>query len=165
MIISQGKELEAQHEVESFGDLLGQSGSSSMPPPAFEEATAAAVYDPVHFSDEIPEPGEEPPPFEPYEAECFEIGSGNIVSHDPHLNSDGCVLSFAHSWFWTLTLVTNLRRGPLSFLTFSGCHRSFVPSALQRHTLGNTSSLGHQHEYRGTFRNPPRNVHRKYHRF
>jgi hypothetical protein len=34
--------------------------------------------------------GEEPPPeFAPYEAECFNTGSGNIVSHDPHLNTDG----------------------------------------------------------------------------
>ncbi|KAF8213075.1 hypothetical protein K438DRAFT_1565533 [Mycena galopus ATCC 62051] len=34
--------------------------------------------------------GEEPPPlFTPYEAECFNTGSGNIVSHDAHLNTDG----------------------------------------------------------------------------
>lgn len=30
-----------------------------------------------------------PPEFTPYEAEHFEVGYSNIVSHDPHLNSDG----------------------------------------------------------------------------
>ncbi|KAJ7169860.1 hypothetical protein C8R46DRAFT_994363 [Mycena filopes] len=37
-----------------------------------------------------PPGGELPPPaFTPYEAECFKTGSGSIVSHDPHLNTDG----------------------------------------------------------------------------
>ncbi|KAF9044573.1 hypothetical protein BDZ89DRAFT_1194718 [Hymenopellis radicata] len=30
-----------------------------------------------------------PPEFAPYEAEHFDVGNGNIVSHDPHLNTDG----------------------------------------------------------------------------
>ncbi|KAG9227239.1 hypothetical protein CCMSSC00406_0004222 [Pleurotus cornucopiae] len=30
-----------------------------------------------------------PPAFTPYEAEYFTVGDGDIVSHDPHLNSDG----------------------------------------------------------------------------
>ncbi|ESK96142.1 hypothetical protein Moror_7283 [Moniliophthora roreri MCA 2997] len=34
-------------------------------------------------------PEEPPPEFAPYEAEYFTTSSGNIVSHDPHLNTDG----------------------------------------------------------------------------
>lgn len=34
-------------------------------------------------------PREPPPEFAPYQAEHFEVGYDDIVSHDPHLNSDG----------------------------------------------------------------------------
>ncbi|KAG5221920.1 transmembrane protein [Salix suchowensis] len=51
------------------------------PPPAFDIAEALPL--PVAG-------GEEPPPeFTPYDAEFFFIDSDNIVSHDPHLNTDG----------------------------------------------------------------------------
>jgi len=30
-----------------------------------------------------------PPDFTPYDAEHFEVGYSDVVSHDPHLNSDG----------------------------------------------------------------------------
>ncbi|KAF8642370.1 hypothetical protein AX16_009638 [Volvariella volvacea WC 439] len=30
-----------------------------------------------------------PPPFQPYQAEFFETDDGDIISHDPHLNTDG----------------------------------------------------------------------------
>ncbi|KAJ6575087.1 hypothetical protein B0H19DRAFT_1127115 [Mycena capillaripes] len=85
--------------------LLGEPSSSIAPPP-FEDDPATGIL--VDFSDSpgaipgaplaslnssclLAKPGgEEPPPvFTPYEAECFNTGSGNIVSHDPHLNSDG----------------------------------------------------------------------------
>ncbi|KAL0951227.1 hypothetical protein HGRIS_007948 [Hohenbuehelia grisea] len=44
-----------------------------------------------NINESIPVPGgeEAPPQFTPYEAEFFEVGDGDIVSHDPHLNSDG----------------------------------------------------------------------------
>ncbi|CAK5280213.1 unnamed protein product [Mycena citricolor] len=68
-----------------------EAGSSTAPPPPpfqdtpplidFSESTQPFVIFPG---------GEEPPPaFTPYEAECFDTGSGDIVSHDAHLNSDG----------------------------------------------------------------------------
>ena len=38
----------------------------------------------------VPAGGEEPPPeFTPYEAEHFATSSGDIISHDKHLNEDG----------------------------------------------------------------------------
>jgi hypothetical protein len=39
--------------------------------------------------DALPEGGEEPPQFTPYEAEHWESRGGEIISHDPHLNEDG----------------------------------------------------------------------------
>lgn len=35
------------------------------------------------------EPLGPPPAFTPYEAEWFEVGHGDVVSHDGHLNTDG----------------------------------------------------------------------------
>ena len=35
-----------------------------------------------------------PPEFTPYEAEHFEVGYSDVVSHDPHLNSDGSFFFF-----------------------------------------------------------------------
>ena len=40
-----------------------------------------------HLVDIVPQ--EPPPEFAPYHAEHFEVGYQDIVSHDPHLNSDG----------------------------------------------------------------------------
>jgi hypothetical protein len=34
-----------------------------------------------------------PPEFTHYEAEHFEVGYSDVVSHDPHLNSDGSFFS------------------------------------------------------------------------
>ena len=38
-----------------------------------------------HSPDSLPPP----PDFTQYEAEHFEVGYSDVVSHDPHLNSDG----------------------------------------------------------------------------
>lgn len=47
-------------------------------------------------SNPLPTPGPQfqeplgpPPEFTPYEAEWFEVGQGDVVSHDEHLNTDG----------------------------------------------------------------------------
>lgn len=37
-----------------------------------------------------------PPEFTQYEAENFEVGYSDVVSHDPHLNSDGLCSSKSH---------------------------------------------------------------------
>ncbi|KAF8898772.1 hypothetical protein BD779DRAFT_1485463 [Infundibulicybe gibba] len=58
-------------------DGVGSSGVNIDIPPEHAEAG---------FAEDIEEP---PPEFGPYVAESFEVGSGDIVSHDPHLNTDG----------------------------------------------------------------------------
>ncbi|KAJ7706210.1 hypothetical protein B0H17DRAFT_616644 [Mycena rosella] len=77
--------LPAYKQQQPSQEELLPAASSSAPPPFQDEPPL------IDFSDAIPGPGgEEPPPvFTPYEAECFNTGSGNIVSHDQHLNSDG----------------------------------------------------------------------------
>ncbi|KAJ7900318.1 hypothetical protein B0H14DRAFT_2673209 [Mycena olivaceomarginata] len=70
-------------------ELLSAGGSS---PPPFQDNPHPPSGILIDFSDssEVIPGGEEPPPeFTPYEAECFNTGSGNIVSHDAHLNTDG----------------------------------------------------------------------------
>ncbi|KAK0245724.1 hypothetical protein EDD85DRAFT_29238 [Armillaria nabsnona] len=54
----------------------------SPPPPPFDEHNHLLI----DFDDEHDDP---PPEFAPYHAEYFDTGNGNIVSHDPHLNTDG----------------------------------------------------------------------------
>ncbi|KAG2154818.1 hypothetical protein DEU56DRAFT_770605 [Suillus clintonianus] len=66
--------------------------SLQQPPPTFEESVADHV---LHFSeDDIlnstqQQGGEDPPDFSPYNAQFFTSHSGDIISHDPHLNDDG----------------------------------------------------------------------------
>jgi hypothetical protein len=45
------------------------------------------IFDEV--TDAFPEGGEEPPEFTPYQAEHWVSRSGEIISHDRHLNEDG----------------------------------------------------------------------------
>lgn len=72
------------------------------PPPPFEESTPL-----IHFADAVDAvPSSSgvsnfpssfnldadlvaPPEFSPYHADYFENESGDIISHDPHLNTDG----------------------------------------------------------------------------
>ncbi|KAJ7634278.1 hypothetical protein DFH06DRAFT_1221572 [Mycena polygramma] len=85
MILPAYKAQASQDERE----LLLAEPSGSSPPPFQDGPSSSALIDFADDSEVIPG-GEEPPPdFTPYEAECFNTGSGNIVSHDPHLNSDG----------------------------------------------------------------------------
>ncbi|KAF8078649.1 hypothetical protein FPV67DRAFT_1571623 [Lyophyllum atratum] len=61
------------------------------PPPPFtdlrSEAGPSTAHRVVEFSG--PTPLQPPPEFALYDADYFETSSGDIVSHDPHLNSDG----------------------------------------------------------------------------
>ena len=85
MIISKANE-----ETE-FTTLLGSDALTEDPPPAFEPEEGLVQRNFV--DDDYSAPGGEPPPdFSPYEAEHFYSSSGNIVSHDPHLNEDGWLL-------------------------------------------------------------------------
>jgi len=59
------------------------------PPPTFEESAADHV---LQFSQDdtfAPVGGEQPPAFTPYDANFFISNSGDIISHDLHLNDDG----------------------------------------------------------------------------
>ncbi|KAK0198342.1 hypothetical protein F5146DRAFT_1131339 [Armillaria mellea] len=62
--------------------ITGPSSVPSPPPPPFDEHNHLLI----DFDDEHDDP---PPEFAPYHAEHFDTGNGNIVSHDPHLNTDG----------------------------------------------------------------------------
>jgi hypothetical protein len=86
MILPVYKQQSSQEE-----HLPVDSGSSDSPPPFQDDPPSGMLIDFSDGSEAIPGPGgEEPPPvFTPYEAECFNTGSGDIVSHDPHLNNDG----------------------------------------------------------------------------
>ncbi|KAF9040595.1 hypothetical protein BJ165DRAFT_1530464 [Panaeolus papilionaceus] len=93
------KETEAQSErdnvqanVASSSSAAAQSTSQliteSPPSPSVSVnsplLTATGTNDDFHLTPSGPPPG-----FAPYSAEFFEIGYEDIVSHDPHLNTDG----------------------------------------------------------------------------
>ncbi|KAG7450545.1 uncharacterized protein BT62DRAFT_927823 [Guyanagaster necrorhizus] len=61
------------------------SSSPPPPPPPFRDV-AESTHLLIDFDDAQ---GDPPPEFTPYHAEYFDTGNGDIVSHDPHLNSDG----------------------------------------------------------------------------
>lgn len=93
MLLSKDKETEAQDDYEE-GTIMGPlASSSSHPPPPFQDEPGESHHLLGAFTD-VP-PGHHsdmpPPDFAPYEAEHFGIANGDIVSHDPHLNTDGCV--------------------------------------------------------------------------
>jgi len=85
--------------------LIGSSSHvlpEEAPPPSFQESIAAGagpssvLQSPYSYFDGnladsdvyVPQGGEEPPPFTPYQAEFF-VSGDSIVSHDRHLNEDG----------------------------------------------------------------------------
>ncbi|KAH9919089.1 uncharacterized protein B0H18DRAFT_1029115 [Fomitopsis serialis] len=85
--------------------LIGSSSHvlpEEAPPPSFQESIAAgagpssALQSPYSYFNGnladsevyVPQGGEEPPPFTPYQAEFF-VSGDSIVSHDRHLNEDG----------------------------------------------------------------------------
>jgi hypothetical protein len=69
----------------------GDSGEGplSAPPPSFEETAVdgSAAFDDA--GDSFSGGGDEPPEFTPYDAEHWISTSGEIISHDSHLNEDG----------------------------------------------------------------------------
>jgi hypothetical protein len=66
-----------------------EAGPSELPPPTFRESRGDAVVVLDEVTEAFPEGGKEPPQFTPYEAEHWESRSGEIISHDQHLNEDG----------------------------------------------------------------------------
>jgi hypothetical protein len=66
-----------------------EAGPSGTAPPSFEESAGHLVVTFDDVVDNFPAGGEEPPDFTPYEAEHWVSRSGDIISHDSHLNEDG----------------------------------------------------------------------------
>ena len=87
-----GKNKDSSSEQQS---LLreGHASSSGVPPPSFEESAGHAVISFDGVVDTFPAGGEEPPEFTPYEAEHWVSRGGDIISHDPHLNEDGVLMT------------------------------------------------------------------------
>ncbi|KDR84964.1 hypothetical protein GALMADRAFT_218038 [Galerina marginata CBS 339.88] len=70
-----------RYEDADTGAQASSSGAGSSSNVNLNEASDHALIDMV--------PNEPPPSFAPYQAEHFEVGYSDVVSHDPHLNSDG----------------------------------------------------------------------------
>jgi hypothetical protein len=78
-----------QYPVPDNTHATSSASALQQPPPTFEESAGDHV---LQFSQDetfTPVGGEEPPPFVPYDAHFFTSHSGDIISHDPHLNDDG----------------------------------------------------------------------------
>ncbi|KAF9568414.1 hypothetical protein CPC08DRAFT_702434 [Agrocybe pediades] len=69
----------------SFARELGNGGGEEGPASSAGHQSTQGQHH--HLIDLVPQ--EPPPDFEPYNAEHFEVGYNDVVSHDPHLNSDG----------------------------------------------------------------------------
>ena len=89
IITSDSKKEEAQTLVDVSDPNAPRSSTSAEAPPPFEETESHPDNQALVNYDGIPGSDEPPPDFAPYEAEFFETGSGDIVSHDKHLNEDG----------------------------------------------------------------------------
>ncbi|KAG6814054.1 hypothetical protein H0H92_003101 [Tricholoma furcatifolium] len=100
-------------------------------------------HSPPPFTD-IPQPGpsriisshalpeESPPEFALYDADYFETSSGDIISHDPHLNSDGEALY--------RFLLAQSERPPLFRIHCKGTHVEHRTHWVIRTADGNTTS-------------------------
>ena len=130
-----GKNKDGPSEQRLLRDGDGsEAGPSGTAPPSFEESAGHVVVTFNDAVDNFPTGGEEPPEFTPYEAEHWVSRSGDIISHDSHLNEDGV---------WRLVILISLphvfipdsdRRSPLSFLAFTGRGATNLRRPLPRHT-------------------------------
>ncbi|OAX44267.1 hypothetical protein K503DRAFT_789010 [Rhizopogon vinicolor AM-OR11-026] len=84
-----GKNKQYLVSVNDNPHATSSASASHQPPPTFEESVGDHI---LQFSQDdtfTPVGGEQPPPFVPYDANFFTSHSGDIISHDPHLNDDG----------------------------------------------------------------------------
>jgi hypothetical protein len=89
VMTSKKEEGTPEQPLTSAAANSSEAGRSELPPPSFDESGGDAVLVFDEVVDAIPEGGEEPPEFTPYEAEHWVSTSGEIISHDHHLNEDG----------------------------------------------------------------------------
>ncbi|KAF7320362.1 hypothetical protein MKEN_00821000 [Mycena kentingensis (nom. inval.)] len=78
------------NEPPPYKPLPDEAGPSKSAPP-FQDNPTGLLVDLADSDSPLLIPGGEipPPSFTIYEAECWETSSGDVVSHDSHLNSDG----------------------------------------------------------------------------
>jgi hypothetical protein len=93
--------------IDPSEELVALTPSGQLEPASSSSNTAAAAASspPVLVNDSLNNthllvdidnaPLGPPPEFTHYEAESFEVGYSDVVSHDPHLNSDGSFFFFA----------------------------------------------------------------------
>jgi hypothetical protein len=87
-----GKNKDSPSQQRLLREADGNSSEASpsdIVPPSFEESAGHLVVTFDDAFDAFPAGGEEPPEFTPYEAEHWVSRSGDVISHDPHLNEDG----------------------------------------------------------------------------
>ncbi|PPQ99605.1 hypothetical protein CVT24_005181 [Panaeolus cyanescens] len=88
------KETEAQSELRNVQTPVASSSSNilvteSLPSPTISASSPLLGQNSLNNNEFPPAPSGPPPGFTPYSAEFFETGCEDIVSHDPHLNTDG----------------------------------------------------------------------------
>ena len=83
------KEVRSPEQPLSSVANNNQAGPSELPPPSFHKSGGDVVVELDEVPNASPEGGDELPQFTLYEAEHWESGGGEIISHDPHLNEDG----------------------------------------------------------------------------
>lgn len=70
--------------------IPGDSYLDTVAPPPFEQSAGDPLVLQVSQHETYTAPGgEDPPEFAPYDASYFISGTGDVISHDPHLNEDG----------------------------------------------------------------------------
>ncbi|KAF8905558.1 hypothetical protein CPB84DRAFT_1844963 [Gymnopilus junonius] len=88
MILEYDKDDKKRLAATRLGSADDSAGPSSRSPARLStDADPDATENDHLLVDMVP--SEPPPVFVPYEAEYFKVGYDDIVSHDPHLNSDG----------------------------------------------------------------------------
>lgn len=89
VVIEETAKVDNPYNPPSNATNTAHSTRSSSDPPPFEATSSTAL---LLEGEEAnwPQYGEEQPPeFTPYAAEHFVTSSGDVISHDPHLNEDG----------------------------------------------------------------------------
>jgi len=94
MIKNLDKSSEAQYQQEEREPLVASSIANTIdPPPPFTQLLIDDLPPIGNHSADL----EPPPDFSPYHADYFEVGSGDVVSHDSHLNTDGTAQCYMSS--------------------------------------------------------------------
>jgi len=120
-LLGKSKDSPSEQPLLRDGDGDGsEPGPSGIAPPSFEESAGHTIVTFDDAVDNFPAGGEEPPEFTPYEAEHSVSGSGDIISHDPHLNEDGVSRLAMLVAPLHVFMPDPDRRSPLSLLAFAG---------------------------------------------